>query len=65
MIKVQCPICDRPLEASDPKEMPYLPFCSERCRQIDLGRWLGETYRLPAQEDPEKEPEGVEDQDPP
>ena len=65
MIKVKCPICDRPLEASDPKKAPYLPFCSQRCRQIDLGRWLGEAYRLPAQEDPEKEPEGVEDQDPP
>jgi endogenous inhibitor of DNA gyrase (YacG/DUF329 family) len=24
-----------------------MPFCSERCRTIDLGRWLGEAYRLP------------------
>lgn len=24
-----------------------MPFCSERCRQIDLGRWLGEEYGLP------------------
>ena len=29
------------------------PFCSERCRTIDLGRWLGETYGLPAVPDPE------------
>ena len=28
-------------------EFPHLPFCSERCRRIDLGRWLGETYRIP------------------
>jgi endogenous inhibitor of DNA gyrase (YacG/DUF329 family) len=32
-------------------EWPYLPFCGERCRGIDLGRWLGETYRVPATED--------------
>jgi hypothetical protein len=26
---------------------PCFPFCSERCRTIDLGRWLGEGYRVP------------------
>ena len=30
-----------------------MPFCSERCRTIDLGRWLGEAYGLPATPDPE------------
>ena len=30
-----------------------LPFCSERCRTIDLGRWLGEAYSLPVTPDPE------------
>ena len=30
-----------------------MPFCSERCRTIDLGRWLGESYSLPAVPDPE------------
>jgi endogenous inhibitor of DNA gyrase (YacG/DUF329 family) len=46
--------------------LPYLPFCSTRCRQIDLGRWLGEAYRLPAQEaHEESSAEGLEDQDPP
>ena len=29
-------------------EFPHLPFCSERCRKIDLGRWLGEKYRIPS-----------------
>ena len=38
-----CPICGRP--AADPK---HRPFCSARCRQIDLNRWLGEVYRVPA-----------------
>jgi hypothetical protein len=36
-------------------EWPDFPFCSERCRLIDLGRWLGENYRIPgagAKEEP-------------
>ncbi len=31
-------------------EWPTFPFCSTRCKTIDLGRWLGERYRLPAEE---------------
>jgi endogenous inhibitor of DNA gyrase (YacG/DUF329 family) len=37
-----CPICGKPAE--DPK---HRPFCSGRCRQVDLNRWLGEVYRVP------------------
>jgi len=29
------------------QEYPDFPFCSRRCRVIDLGRWLGEGYRVP------------------
>ena len=29
---------------------PHSPFCSRRCAQIDLGRWLNEDYRIPAHE---------------
>ena len=29
-----------------PQEYPDYPFCSRRCRIIDLGRWLGEEYRV-------------------
>ena len=39
-----CPVCD---SAIDPNNKAALPFCSERCRQIDLGRWLGERYSVP------------------
>ncbi len=38
-----CPICRKPME---PK---FKPFCSERCRQVDLGKWLMESYSVPAQ----------------
>jgi endogenous inhibitor of DNA gyrase (YacG/DUF329 family) len=46
MIKVQCPICGRPMQAQGTAEWPHFPFCSDRCRLIDLGRWLGESYRI-------------------
>ncbi|MCE5302550.1 MAG: DNA gyrase inhibitor YacG [Planctomycetaceae bacterium] len=52
---IHCPICRREFE---PTESPTMPFCSERCRLVDLGRWLGETYRVPVEsDDPDEEPE--------
>ncbi len=50
MIKVRCPICERIMEG-ERLEWPQFPFCSPRCKQIDLGRWLGEGYRFPTQRD--------------
>ncbi len=46
MIQARCPICDRPMRGATASELPHLPFCSDRCRRIDLGRWLGEKYRI-------------------
>ena len=40
----RCPTCKR--EALPPAQNPAFPFCSMRCREIDLGKWLGEEYRL-------------------
>lgn len=40
-----CPICRRPAEPR------FRPFCSRRCADIDLGRWLGEAYRIPADDE--------------
>lgn len=42
---MRCPTCKREF---DPAQSPAKPFCGERCRLIDLGRWLGEDYALPA-----------------
>jgi uncharacterized protein len=47
---MRCPVCKREF---DQAKSNALPFCSERCRTIDLGRWLGESYGLPAVPDPE------------
>ena len=47
---LRCPICAKTFTA-DQTEAP--PFCSERCRTIDLGRWLGEHYSVPVVPDPD------------
>jgi endogenous inhibitor of DNA gyrase (YacG/DUF329 family) len=39
----------------EPATSPAMPFCSERCRQIDLGRWLKEAYSVPVERNPEEE----------
>jgi endogenous inhibitor of DNA gyrase (YacG/DUF329 family) len=46
MIRVRCPVCDQVMEGQGPAEWLHFPFCSARCRTIDLGRWLGEKYRI-------------------
>jgi hypothetical protein len=41
---VECPICRKPVEWR--AENPWRPFCSERCRKIDLGAWASGEYRV-------------------
>ena len=52
---MKCPTCNRPVEWDD---NPFRPFCSERCKLIDLGRWVSEEYRVPGKP---VAPEAVED----
>ena len=40
----RCVICHRLLGGGEDR---WFPFCSERCKWVDLGRWLGEAYRIP------------------
>ena len=47
---MRCPVCNREFDTAT---SAALPFCSERCRTIDLGRWLGEVYSVPVVPDPE------------
>ena len=47
----RCPICKRDVLAR--AENPQFPFCSERCKAIDLGKWLGEEYRFAVTSDDE------------
>ncbi len=55
MKTVRCPICRQSVLPSS--QNPMFPFCSERCRAIDLGKWLGEEYRVPAGTADEQEDE--------
>ena len=52
---IRCPICEKQF---DPATSPAMPFCSERCRQIDLGRWLREVYSVPVERDPDELADG-------
>ncbi|MGL6062890.1 MAG: DNA gyrase inhibitor YacG [Bradyrhizobium sp.] len=45
-----CPICGKPADASSK------PFCSERCRDVDLNRWLSGSYAIPARDGEEEDP---------
>ena len=42
-----CPTCDKKIPTQD---NPYKPFCSERCRLLDLGNWVDGKYRIPEKE---------------
>jgi len=43
---VKCPSCGKAVEWK--AENRFRPFCSERCKQIDLGAWASESYRVPS-----------------
>jgi endogenous inhibitor of DNA gyrase (YacG/DUF329 family) len=43
---MKCPTCGNEAEW---KDNPFRPFCSERCKLIDLGRWVDEEYKVPGQ----------------
>jgi uncharacterized protein len=49
-----CPICGKPATSG------HRPFCSKRCRDIDLGRWLRGVYRVETEEGTENEPDAGE-----
>ena len=45
----KCPTCDKPVSMESSNR--YRPFCSERCRMIDLGEWMEEGYAISDQSD--------------
>jgi endogenous inhibitor of DNA gyrase (YacG/DUF329 family) len=57
MAALRCPICKTLVLASDPE----FPFCSDRCRTIDLGKWASGAYRISS---PILDPEVLEGLDP-
>jgi hypothetical protein len=51
-MKIKCPICRQKKEWED---NPYRPFCSKRCKLIDLGAWASEEYKIENRLDDESE----------
>ena len=56
---VPCPTCGRPVEWS--AESKWRPFCSERCKLIDLGAWVSEQRVIPGEEIPVVQGDGNEE----
>lgn len=50
---VRCPACGG--ESLYAPSNPYRPFCSERCKNMDLGAWASEDFRVPAETPPQEE----------
>ena len=57
---VPCPTCQRPVEWSEAS--PFRPFCSERCKLIDLGAWVSEQRSIPGEQVAATWPEDEESQ---
>ncbi|MCA1797602.1 MAG: DNA gyrase inhibitor YacG [Desulfuromonadaceae bacterium] len=51
-MKIKCPVCDKYADWSD---NPSRPFCSQRCRNVDLGNWFDEDYRVAGEYVPDPE----------
>ena len=58
---MKCPICKKPVSDEEPQRPTTYPFCSDRCKLIDLGRWLDGKYQIPVQD--KSQDEGLRGQD--
>jgi endogenous inhibitor of DNA gyrase (YacG/DUF329 family) len=63
-LQFTCPTCKRRVRVlqEGPSKLPrFFPFCSARCKWIDLGAWLDAHYRIPSKPDEESEDSAPED----
>ena len=60
-VRIRCPVCRR---MTTWEENPWRPFCSERCKLIDLGAWASEEYKIPGkkEEDEDENKQGESDE---
>lgn len=59
---VKCPTCGADVEYGP--RSPFRPFCSERCKLIDLGAWATDAYRIPGRYDQDRDDLSSEDVSP-
>jgi len=45
-LKARCPSCGRDVVRSPQSKAPFFPFCSDRCKLLDLGKWLEGEHRI-------------------
>jgi endogenous inhibitor of DNA gyrase (YacG/DUF329 family) len=53
-MKSRCPLCNKVIDEAtrqNSRDEKFYPFCSNRCKLLDLGKWLDGNYRIPAVED--------------
>ena len=59
-MKIICPVCKN---ITTWEENPFRPFCSERCKLIDLGAWASGEYKLPGKPEDETDQSGQEEKE--
>lgn len=59
MPEIACPKCGKRLVYEQTGDLPHFPFCSDRCRLLDLGAWLDEERRISTPLPPGAEQEGT------
>jgi endogenous inhibitor of DNA gyrase (YacG/DUF329 family) len=57
-MRIRCPVCR---ELTTWEENPYKPFCSKRCKLLDLGAWASEEYRVPGKKEEDEDEKRNED----
>lgn len=57
----RCPRCGKAFRFEKVADHPAYPFCSKRCRDVDLGNWFSENYVIPSKAPPPPDPEGADD----
>ena len=49
MPALDCRHCGKPLRYERISDLPHFPFCSKKCKLLDLGEWLDEEHRIPGE----------------
>ncbi len=52
---IACRRCGKALQYEQIKDLPYFPFCSKRCKLVDLGKWFNEEHRMPGEKPAEED----------
>ena len=60
MPKIDCRYCGKELVYKSTRDLPFFPFCSKRCKLIDLGKWVEEEHRIEEPFTPEEANEADE-----